>query len=83
MSKLELSPDNPYNGMEREDFIKLLEDMGFTVTDGTGKITYEEEEDIIGDKKCPKCGGNLYLFHESKDVVRCEDCCNLFNINDL
>jgi hypothetical protein len=42
MSKLELSTDNQFNGMEREDFKQMLIDMGVEVEDceGKGEITF-------------------------------------------
>lgn len=46
MSKLNLSKNNQFNGMEREDFKQMLKGMGFEVedTDGVGSIVFDEEE---------------------------------------
>lgn len=46
MERLQLSPDNQFNGMLREDFKQMLISMGFMVEDceGSGYISFEEEE---------------------------------------
>lgn len=47
MSKLQLSPDNQFNGMERDDFKQMLIDMGVEVEDcdGKGEIIFDNESE--------------------------------------
>lgn len=45
MDKMQLSPNNQFNGMSREDFKQMLISMGFEVSDceGTGHISFDED----------------------------------------
>lgn len=43
MKGFSFSPNNPYKDMPEEDFIALLQDAGFEVASGTGKITAKDE----------------------------------------
>lgn len=47
MERLQLSPDNQFNGMLREDFKQMLISMGFKVEDceGPGRFSFEDEND--------------------------------------
>lgn len=70
MSKLDLSSNNQFNGMEREEFLKLLDSMGLKHQDGHGQIIYEYEVDNI-----PIYKGITSFFGLSKDKVSKYDVC--------
>lgn len=44
--ELQLSKDNQFNGMDRNDFKQMLISMGFKVEDcnGTGRIEFEDDD---------------------------------------
>lgn len=48
MDRLELSPNNQFNGMAREDFKQFLIAMGFDVEEikGPGYVSYEKEIEV-------------------------------------
>lgn len=47
---IEKEVNSIFENLTRDQFIKLLEDSGFEVRDGTGRVIYTEASDSVADK---------------------------------
>jgi hypothetical protein len=75
LDRLELTPDNQFNGMSRDEFKQMLENMGFEVedTNGKGYINFDDENNCCLTLICDKCG-TVYHYIPKE----CKHCGNVF-----